>query len=69
MNPVMCKFTENPQHVVHEAKVLEDLWLDPAPTGVVGPVKLVSTPSRAWEQGAPPNGQSILHRHLHAYRQ
>ena len=45
----MCKFTVGQQDVVHEAKVLEDLGLEPALTGVVGPVKLVkvNSPRRA----------------------
>ena len=56
MKPVICKFTVNPQDV-HEAKVLEDLWLEAALTGVVGPVKLVKVnpPRRV----APPSGQSM----------
>ena len=68
MRPVMCKFTVNPQDVVHEAEVLEDLWLEPTLTGVVGPVKLVKVnPARkAWRQVAPPSGQSMLHKHMHA---
>lgn len=67
MRPVMCKFTANPQDVVHEAEVLEDLWLEPALTGVVGPVKLkVNLPRKAWGQVAPPSGQSMLHKHMHA---
>ena len=45
MRPVMCKFTVKPQDVVHEAEVLEDLWLEPTLTGVVGPVKLVKVNS------------------------
>ena len=61
MKPVICKFTVNPQDVVHEAKVLEDLWLEAALTGVVGPVKLVKVnpPRRAWGQVAPPSGQCM----------
>ena len=39
MRLVMCKFTVNPQDVVHEAKVLEDLSLEPALTGNVSPAK------------------------------
>ena len=68
MRPVMCKFTVNPQDVVLEAEVLEDLWLEPTLTGVVGPVKLVkhNLPRKAWGQVAPPSGQSMLYKHIHA---
>lgn len=65
MKPVMCKFTVDPQDVVHEAEVLEHLWLKPALTGVVGPVKLVKVnpPRKAWGQVAPPNGGALQVKH------
>lgn len=65
---MMCKFTVDPQDVVHEAEFLEDLWLEPTLTGVVGPVKLVKVnpPSKPWGQVAPPSGESMLHKDIHA---
>ena len=69
--PVMCKFTVEPQDVVREAKVLEDLWREPALTGVVGPVKLVKVNSsrKVWGQVDPPDGQSTVHKYTHGYHQ
>ena len=67
--PVMCKFTAEQQAVVHEFKVLEDLWQEPAVPGIVGPVRLVKAnpAARDHEHVAASDGKCTMHRHMLAH--
>ena len=62
---MICKFTVDPLDVVREAKVLEDLWHEPAVTGVVGPVKLVK-PICQGQHGEKLLRGSVQRTHMHA---
>ncbi len=67
--PVMCKFTAEQQAVVHEFKVLEDLWQEPAVPGIVGPVRLLKANPAGRSHGhvVAPGGQCTVHRHILAH--
>ena len=67
--PVMCKFTAEQQAVVHEFKVLEDLWQEPAVPEIVGRVKLLKANSagRSHGQVAAPGGQCTMDRYILAH--